>query len=248
MIESVDSGLNKVVDTLERLDLDDNTVIIFTSDNGGYGPATNMDPLKGYKGTYYEGGIRVPMFVRWPGRAPAGTSCKAPVSNVDIFPTICEIIGAPAPSDQPQDGRSLLPLIDGKTPNQQRSLFWHFPAYLQGYSRSDEQRDPIFRTRPCSVIRHGDWKLHEYFEDRMLPEQVENNPLIGLELYNLSTDASESTNLALANPEKTHELYEKLRRWQEQTHAPIPRTPNPSYDATAEAKELNRQRKRNRKE
>ncbi|GAB5405539.1 MAG: sulfatase [Aureliella sp.] len=244
MIESVDNGLKQVVDTLDRLKLTDNTIIIFTSDNGGYGPATNMDPLKGYKGTYYEGGIRVPMFVSWPGRTKPGSRCSVPVSNVDIFPTICEMIGAEMPGEQVQDGQSLLPLLDGKTPGKDRSLYWHFPAYLQGYSRADEQRDPIFRTRPCSVVRHGNWKLHEYFEDRMVASEVDKNPLVGLELYDLSVDVSESKNLVESHPEKASELLRRLHRWQEQTNAPIPTTPNPAYDPAAEEKELTRQSKK----
>lgn len=245
MIESVDTGLKKIVDALDRLELSDNTVIVFTSDNGGYGPATDMAPLKGYKGTYYEGGIRVPFFIKWPGKVAGGQQCSVPISNVDLFPTLCEITGADLPNKQAQDGLSLLPLLYGdKTAFDSRSLFWHFPAYLQGYSRTDEQRDLIFRTRPCSVIRKGKWKLHEYFEDRMDPLA---NPLAGLELYDLNADIGESNNVAAIHKDITKQLHADLIRWRQETKAPVPTTPNPKYNPQAEAKELEKlQAKRER--
>lgn len=226
MIESVDTGIGQVVEKLDALGLTDKTAIVFTSDNGGYGPATSMSPLKGYKGTYYEGGIREPFFVKWPGVVKPGTKSEVPISNIDLYPTLCEIADAKLPADQILDGVSLLPILkqDGELP--ERALFWHFPAYLQGYSRIDQQRDPIFRTRPCSIIRDGDWKLHEYFEDS------------ALELYNLREDIGETKNLASTNPEKAAELHGKLKKWRSQVAAPVPATPNPRYDAEAEAKEI----------
>lgn len=229
MIQSVDDGLERIMATLEELNLANNTVVVFTSDNGGYGPATSMHPLKGYKGTYYEGGIRVPMFVTWPGKVAAGSTSSTPVCNVDLYPTLCEITGANLPEDQALDGQSLLPLLRGEPDAfAQRALFWHFPAYLQGYERTDQQRDPIFRTRPCSIIRDGNFKLHEYFEDG------------GLELYDLSKDIGESNDLSQSLPEKTTALHEKLKAWREAIHAPVPTQPNPKYDASLEAKEIER--------
>ena len=231
MIQSVDEGVGRIVSELEKIQMTDNTAIVFTSDNGGYGPATSMAPLKGYKGTYYEGGIREPFFVKWPGVVPAGTKCDVPISNVDLLPTFCAMAGCELPNGQPVDGISLLPLLRGE-PTAERSLFWHFPAYLQSYQRTDQQRDPLFRSRPCSIIRHGDWKLHEYFEDG------------ALELYNLALDPGEAKNLADTNLAKRNELHEKLKRWREQTDAPVPSEPNPKYDPAAEATALEKGRKR----
>jgi arylsulfatase A-like enzyme len=227
MIQAVDDGVGRIVARLEELNLTENTVIIFYSDNGGYGPATDMAPLKGYKGTYYEGGIREPFFVKWPGVVKPETKCAEPITGVDLYPTLCEIAGAKLrdeqTSNQPVDGVSLLPLLTGeKTTFGDRPIFWHFPAYLQSYAVFDEQRDPLFRSRPCSIIRDGDWKLHQYFEDG------------GLELYNLRDDIGETNDLSKTNPQKTQQLLTRLRAWQEETNAPIPTEPNPQFDATAE--------------
>tara|TARA_R110002049_G_scaffold4601_1_gene31674 strand:- start:61684 stop:63264 length:1581 start_codon:yes stop_codon:yes gene_type:complete len=227
MIQSVDDGVGRIQAELDELGLTDNTVILFFSDNGGYGPATDMDPLKGYKGTYYEGGIREPFFVKWPGVVKAGSQSDEPIIGVDLYPTLCDIAGADLPADQPVDGTSLRPILSGQqTTYGDRPLFWHFPAYLQSYQVWDEQRDPLFRSRPCSVIRVGDWKLHQYFEDN------------GLELYNLRDDVGETTNLAQSNPAKTQELLTRLQQWRDSTNAPVPSQPNPEYDADAEAKAI----------
>lgn len=224
MIQAVDDGVGRIQKELETLGLVDNTVIIFFSDNGGYGPATDMKPLKGYKGTYYEGGIRVPFFVKWPGVVAAGSKSPEPTIGVDLYPTICDIAGASLPDKQPLDGVSLVPLLHGEIQTlENRGLYWHFPAYLQSYAVWDEQRDPLFRSRPCSIIRKGDWKLHQYFEDG------------GLELYNLRTDIGEAHNLAAENPDKLQELLKQLENWQRAVKAPIPNVANPLYDARAEA-------------
>ena len=228
MIQAVDDGVGKIVSTLDNLGIRDNTVIMFYSDNGGYGPATDMDPLKGYKGTYFEGGIRVPFFVNWPGVVKPSQRNEEPITGVDIYPTLCEIGGASLPKNQVGDGVSLVRLFKGEVKNlnqggQSRSLFWHFPAYLQSYKRvHDEQPDPLFRARPCSVIRKGKWKLIQYFESG------------DLELYDLSNDLAESTNVASSNLEVVDELFLELENWQTQTNAAIPRAPNPKFD---EAKE-----------
>jgi arylsulfatase A-like enzyme len=228
MIQAVDDGVGKIVAELKKLGLTDNTIIFFYSDNGGYGPATDMAPLKGYKGTYYEGGIRVPFFVNWPNIVKPGTKIDVPITGVDFYPTFCELTGAGLPKGQAQDGLSLVPLLKGKVKTLgERPIFWHFPAYLQSYSSViNEQRDPLFRSRPCSIIRLGDWKLHQYFEDG------------GLELYNLKQDISESTNLAKKNPQKTAQLLKELEQWRKQINAPVPTKPNPQYNAAAEAEAL----------
>lgn len=227
MIQSVDDGIGKIQATLDELGLTDNTIVIFFSDNGGYGPATDMDPLKGYKGTYYEGGIRVPFFVKWPGVVAPGQESSEPIIGVDVYPTLCEMTGATLPSGQSLDGVSLVSLFKGETQNLgNRALYWHFPAYLQSYAVTDEQRDILFRSRPCSIIRVGDWKLHQYFEDG------------GLELYNLRDDIGETRNLAKSMNEKTSELLARLEGWREGIGAPVPTERNPRFDAAAEAEAL----------
>ena len=226
MIEAVDQGLGKIRLALVELGIADDTITIFYSDNGGYGPVTDMHPLKGYKGTYYEGGIRVPFFVHWPGVVKSGESHQ-PITGVDLFPTLCHLTGAALPTEQVLDGVDLVPLLKGTVAKlEDRALFWHFPAYLQSYGQvNDEQRDPLFRTRPCSIIRHGDWKLHQYFEDG------------GLELYNLKDDVGETKNLAESNAEQRQQLLSELQTWQEAINAPIPTEPNPAFDAEMEARD-----------
>jgi len=226
MIQAVDDGVGKIRSVLDELGLAEDTIVVFFSDNGGVAGVTDMAPLRGYKGTYYEGGIREPFFVKWPGVVKAGTTCDVPIIGVDLYPTFCDMAGVKPPEGQPADGLSIVPLLRGKAKSLgERALFWPFPAYLQagGRSESVESRDPLFRTRPCGIIRLGDWKLHQYFEDG------------GLELYNLRDDLGEKKNLAEEMPEKTQELLARLKRWQEEIGAPIPTEPNPEFDAAAEA-------------
>ena len=231
MIQAVDDGVGRIQATLEKLGIVERTVVIFFSDNGGYGPATDMHPLKGYKGTYYEGGIRVPFFVKWPGVVSAGSRSQEPIIGVDLYPTICEVAGAKLPAEQAGDGESLLPILRGETLTfGQRPLFWHFPAYLQAYRVWNEQRDPLFRSRPCSVIRLGDWKLHQFFEDG------------GLELYNLRSDIGEANDLSAKHPAKLHELLRQLEDWREQIGAPVPTERNPMYDMRAERRAMTAKR------
>ena len=226
MIESVDTGVGRIVQQLEKRGLSDKTAIVFTSDNGGYGPATSMRPLKGYKGTYYEGGIRVPFFVHWPSVVKAQTTCDVPIANVDLYPTFCDMTGAERPSKMSLDGISLMPMLTGESPPEDRPLFWHFPAYLQSYQRFDEQRDPLFRSRPCTIMRFGDWKLHEYHEDG------------ALELYNLRSDQGEANNLVKSEPKVTQELHLRMVQWRESLQAPVASEPNPKYDPAAEAEAI----------
>ncbi len=210
MIQAVDDGVRKLIRTLKELKLTEKTIILFYSDNGGYGPGTDMDPLKGYKGTYYEGGIRVPFFVHWPGVVEPGWTTE-PIIGVDLFPTLCEMADADVP-EQPLDGRTLVPLLKGDVETLgQRPLYWHFPAYLQSYrGMTDEQRDPLFRSRPCSVMRKGSWKLHHYFEDD------------ALELYHLGDDIGEVNDLAIAERQRAQTMLGELNQWRESINAPMP--------------------------
>ncbi|MDA8527988.1 sulfatase [Opitutaceae bacterium] len=226
MIKSTDDGIGLIMAKLEELSLADDTVILFFSDNGGYGPATDMHPLFGYKGTYYEGGIRVPFAIRWPGRIDAGQSSEALITGVDIYPTLCEIMGAPLPG-QILDGKSILPVAQGATPDAERALFWHFPAYLQSYGQTAaEQRDVLFRSRPVSVIRQGDWKLMHFYEDD------------GYELYNLREDIGERHNLTHMQPGITIRLRNQLQAWLEETQADIPQAKNPEFDEAIHAQAI----------
>ncbi len=231
MIQAVDEGVGKILDVLDELELTENTVIVFSSDNGGLASATDMAPLRGYKGTYYEGGIREPFFIKWPGVVRPGSRCNEPIIAVDLYPTFCEMTGTTLPAGQPVDGVSLVPLLKGKVNSlETRPLFWHFPAYLQAGRGAErrESRDPLFRTRPCSIIRLGDWKLHQYFEDN------------GIELYNLQDDPGETTNLGKTFPQKKKELLTRLQKWQQKIKAPIPRQPNPDFNAKKEQQALMR--------
>ncbi|MDT7829331.1 sulfatase [Pricia sp. S334] len=216
MVETVDSNVGKLLDVLKANGLESNTLVVFTSDNGGIRSIATQFPLRAGKGSYYEGGIRVPGIVKWPGVVKPGSTHDRPVTNLDFFPTFKNLLGMDLP-DQPLDGKSLLPILQGKS-LKKRPLYWHFPIYLQKYdSEKDDGRDPLFRTRPGSVIIHGNWKLHYYYEDN------------GLELYNLKSDVGERNNLASKRPKKSGKLLGMLNQWLAETSAPIPRTANPEY-------------------
>lgn len=224
MIESLDQNVGKVLDTLDRLDLADNTLVVFTSDNGAVWKTSKQWPLRAGKGSYYEGGIRVPLAVRWPGRIKPGTKCDTPVCGIDFFPTFLDAAGLDAPEGKTLDGVSLVPLLTGEGELPRRALYWHFPIYLQAHVKKGpvETRDPKFRTRPGSAMRYGNWKLHEYFEDG------------ALELYNLKNDIGEKRNLAARRPDKTHQLHAMLKQWRKTLDAPVPKELNPEYGGNSE--------------
>ena len=215
MIESVDDGIGEIMKKLDNLNLSENTIVIFFSDNGGNGGATAMDPLRGSKGMLYEGGIRVPLIVRWPGYIQPQSTCDTMVIGTDFFPTLTEIAEAKTTKDQIIDGKSIVKLLLAKEGFERDAIFWHFPAYLQGNEKGS--RDKYFRTRPGSVVRIGEWKLIQYFEDSEL------------ELYNLRKDIGETKNLAKDRPEKTIQLKKILEEWRESVNAPIPTKLNPKY-------------------
>ena len=180
---------------------------------------------------YYEGGIRVPMFVYWPGKVEAGTQCDVPVIGTDFYTTFLELAGLEHPADYKLDGASLLPLLKGNNSLKRESLFWHFPAYLQSYAGlKEDSRDTIFRSRPVSVIRKGDWKLLMFHEEWSLDGGRENIRINNsIELYNLASDLGELNNLANESIGIRDELLDELLKWIEETSAPVPAEMNPDY-------------------
>lgn len=211
MIHSLDEGVGRLLKQLDDLKLSDNTLVIFTSDNGGLSvmegkntPATSNAPLRTGKGYLYEGGIRVPWIFRWPARIKPGVS-DVPIITTDLFPTLLEIAGRMPPADYPGDGVSLLPMLERKRDLKPRALFWHYPHYSnQG-------------GKPGGAIRSGNDKLIQFYED------------MHLELYDLAKDQSEKSDLAVKDPVKTAELQKLLADWRKKVDAQMP-TPNPMHE------------------
>lgn len=227
MVEKLDEAVGKLMQTLERLELADSTLVVFSSDNGGIAAIHSQHPLRGGKGSYYEGGLREPLVMRWPKRIKAGASCDEVVNTLDLFPTFLDVAQLEKPTGKQLDGVSLTPLMFGSGEWAPTPQFWHFPVYLQAYNgMKDDARDPLFRTRPGSALRIGRWKLHEYFEDD------------ALELYDLSSDPSERTNLAGAMPDKTTELHRLLVDWRERVDARVPTQRNTHFNRAVEQRLL----------
>jgi len=213
MIESLDEGVGKIISLLDELKIRDKTLVVFFSDNGPHGAISGAEPLRGSKGMLYEGGIREPLIVSWPGRIKEGSNCDIPVIGIDLFPTFLEVAGIKNFSDQILDGQSIVPLLSGKKRWKREAVFWHFPAYLERYAGMDQ----IFRITPAGAIRKGNWKLIEFFENGTI------------ELYNLKEDIEESHELSKTHPEKTLELHNDLLQWRESINAPVPTELNPEY-------------------
>jgi arylsulfatase A len=226
MVEHLDNEVGRLLAKLEELGLADNTVVIFTSDNGGLSRVTSNAPLREGKGAPYEGGIRVPLIVRWPGKVKAGSECEVPVHAVDFYPTYVALGGAALPADHPLDGESLLPLLTQTGSLQRTTLFWHMPTYTTNYGRT-----------PCAVIREGDWKLIHWFGDYLdtsgfTPDDKPYGKLVvgsRTELYHLRDDPGERKDLAADRPKKTAHLTKTLHAWHDRTGAALP-TPNPAFD------------------
>jgi arylsulfatase A-like enzyme len=208
MVEAMDQAVGKVLDALDRLELAQETVVFFMSDNGGLStseghPTCNL-PLRAGKGWLYEGGIREPMMIRWPGRVEAGSECSEPVISTDFYPTMLEMAGLPAAPKQHLDGLSMVPLLRGQGSQKDRAFYWHYPHYgNQGGS-------------PGGAVRLGDYKLIEFYEDNHI------------ELYNLRDDLGEKHDLSAANPEKAAQLRRMLHEWRKDIGAAMP-TPNPNH-------------------
>jgi uncharacterized sulfatase len=250
MLEHLDNEVGRLLAKLDELKLSDNTLVIFTSDNGGLSRVTNNAPLREGKGSPYEGGIRVPLIVRWPGKVKPSSECEVPVHTVDFYPTFikvasakvvsAKVVSALAESEKPDassakprsepaatlDGESLLPLLTQTGPLQRPALFWHMPTYTTNYGRT-----------PCAVIREGDWKLIHWFGDYLdttgfTPDDKPYGKLVvgpRTEVFNLREDPNETHNLATDRPKKTTHLTNALNAWLKRTKAKLP-TPNPDFN------------------
>ncbi|MEK3885037.1 sulfatase [Paenibacillus sp. PL2-23] len=208
MIDNLDWNIGRLLQALEETGQAENTVIIFTSDNGGLATAESSPtcnaPLQEGKGWMYEGGVREPLIVKWPGTIKPGSVCEVPVTSPDFYPTLLEIAGLPLLPEQHSDGISFVPLLKGQDSLEREAIYWHYPHYgNQGGT-------------PGSSIRMGNDKLIEFFEDGRV------------ELYNLLADLGEEHDIAKERPDLAEKLQKKLSQWREQVEAKIP-VPNPEY-------------------
>lgn len=225
MVESVDESFHRVLSKLDELGLEENTIVVFFSDNGGMSaanfwnpdrviPESQLDkafstsnlPLRGGKGWMYEGGIREPLIIKWPGKGEKGTTCSVPVISTDFYRTLLDMAGISAPPGGGTDGVSLVPLLQGSTQLDRKALFWHFPHYSNHGMQS-----------PGGAVRSGDYKLLEYYE---------NN---SVQLFNLKDDLSEQHDISDLNPEKVDELRSMLHEWRVKVNAQM-MEPNPDYN------------------
>ena len=215
MIEAMDRNVGKVLAEIKALGIANNTLIVFTSDNGGVYNISKQWPLRAGKGSFYEGGIRVPLIVYQQGKYEHREIKHIPVAQLDLFPTFLELADI-STKKRTLDGKSLVSLLNKKEKAYiERPLFWHFPAYLE--QGNAETHDPIFRSTPVSVVRKGDWKLIQYYETNTF------------ELFNLRSDISEKKDLSNIEVAKTEAMKSLLSEWQQQVNAPIPTQLNPKY-------------------
>jgi arylsulfatase A len=217
MMESIDEGVGRIQDTLKELGLEKNTLLIFTSDNGGesvrgkkdgtLGPGvTSVAPLRAGKSHLYEGGIRVPLIVSWPGTTPAGSLCDVPVNGLDWYPTFLAVAGLQPRRTQPMDGTPIIGLLHSPKEGRTTEMYWHYPL----------DKPHFLGGRSSSAIRDGDWKLIQFFDTGKF------------ELYDLSKDESEEHDLSTSNPAKLQELQRKLVKWQRETKAEVPSPGEPA--------------------
>ncbi|NME68058.1 sulfatase [Flammeovirga aprica JL-4] len=215
MVESMDENIGRIIASLKKEGLYDNTIIIMTSDNGGlstgrgaYSATSNL-PLRAGKAWVYEGGIREPLLVYWPEKTKKGVQCNEPVVSTDFYPTILDMVGAKKVNEQHLDGESLLPLLKNSNASLKReALYFHYPHYHNENSMG-----------PSGAIRMGDYKLVERFDD------------MSVELYNLKDDLGETKDISKENPELTAKMKEKLHKWRKETDAVMP-TMNTNYDSS----------------
>ncbi|MGB5820313.1 MAG: sulfatase [Saonia sp.] len=229
MIENLDTSVGRLMEKLKSLHLEDDTIVVFFSDNGGlvrrfdeipllakerlhyyesdslqYVASSNA-PLRAEKGTVFEGGIREPFIVKWPGKAKAGSTSDALVSSIDLFPTFIAMANGKIPQNQVMDGKSIVPEIRGENQDTERAIFWHYPVYHHAV--------------PASAVRKGDWKLIHFLDDDHV------------ELYHLKEDIGETQNLALKRPNRTIELFTLLKNWRKNVAAAMPME-NPDFEET----------------
>lgn len=215
MMESLDSAVGRVLAALEENKLAENTIVIFTSDNGGRVPTTANKSLRVGKGSAYEGGLRVPLIVRWPGVTKPGSISDTPTITMDVFPTLLEMTGVNAVASSSstgasgRDGLSLVPLLRGSDTISRSELFWHYPHH---------QHYQLGGSMPFGVVRSGDFKLIEFYND------------MHVELYDLKADIGEQRDLATAQPDKANQLRDRLHAWRNEVGAQMP-LPNPNYDS-----------------
>ena len=207
MVESIDQSVGRVLDALKSAGKTNDTVINFTSDNGGFYKATSNAPLRANKGAYYEGGIRVPLIIKWPGLSQPGRVIHEPVITNDLYPTCLAAAGLSMDPHQHMDGENLTPLLHKTETLSRDSLFWHFPHYNKHPS-----------SHPSSVIRKGHWKLIESFD----PATVE--------LYNLAEDLGETCDLAEVEVKRRDSLLRELAAWR-QTVGAERMAPNPDFES-----------------
>lgn len=210
VIETLDDTVGRLVAKLDALKLADKTLVVFTSDNGGLhvpeGPhpkITHNTPYRAGKGFVYQGGLRIPLIVRWPGRVPAGKVVDEPVVNTDWVPTLVDLAGQPIPAGL--DGVSVVPLLTGRGTAPARTFFWHFPHYTNQGSR------------PSGAARDGDWMMVEYYDEEKA------------ELYDLRSDIREARDLAASQPDRVKRMRTELAAWRKAVHAQG-NTPNPNFD------------------
>jgi arylsulfatase A len=210
MVESLDASVGRIRAKLKELKLDDDTIIIFTSDNGGRVPTTSNRPLRFGKASAYEGGVRVPLIVHWPGVTKPGRVSDTPVITMDLFPTIVEMAGLQVKDAAPRDGLSLAPLLRDTGGLTRKELFWHYPHH---------QHYQLGGAMPYGAIRSGDFKLIEFFSD------------MRVELYDIKNDIGEQNDLAKARPKLAEALRTRLHTWRRDIGAQMP-VANPKYDPT----------------
>ena len=201
MLESIDDGIGMILKKLDELGLADNTIVVFTSDNGGETNVTSNAPLRGGKSQLYEGGIRVPLILRWVGKVPPNTVCQVPTPNVDFYPTFLDAIGIKTAPKQPLDGMSILPLlVDPDAHLERETLYWHYPL----------DKPHFLGGRSSGAIRRGDWKLIEFYDTGEV------------ELYNVAEDISEKSNLADKHIVKVTELLRLFAQWRNKLGVDVP--------------------------
>jgi len=199
-LKSIDEGVGMIMNTLDKLGLAEKTMVVFTGDNGGESRVTSNAPMRAGKSTLYEGGIRVPLILHYPGATPSGAVCKTPVSSIDFYPTFCEITGIKPDQQQRVDGVSMMPLLrDPEAKLKRDPLYWHYPLL----------KPHFLGGRSSGAIQQGHWKLIQFFDTGKS------------ELYNLYNDIGETKNLAVKLPEKARQLEEALTNWQNRMGAAV---------------------------